>query len=114
MTIRSIIVLFVQLMLLERLVTQDMRLMRMSIMNGSQFQCVNTTCLPYATNIVSNNRKCQMSCLSDVYCKAASFHQVLSRCQLFNNGGNSFNNMMAHVNTISMIVITGTRNPPGE
>ncbi|CAF0970139.1 unnamed protein product [Adineta ricciae] len=84
----------------------------MSKITNSTFQCANTTCLPFVTNIVSNILKCKMNCLAQTYCRAITFHQLTSTCQLFDNIPNPNGNMLADTNTITMIVIVGTRNPP--
>ena len=85
----------------------------MSTMNGWQLQCANTTCIPFATVIVANIRKCQITCLAEVQCKTASFHKLTSNCELFPEIPNSNTNMVANMDTVTMIVIDGTRIPPG-
>ena len=57
----------------------------MSIMTGWQFQCTNTTCLPFITVTTSSIRECQFTCLAQVQCQAASFQQTTSSCKLFAN-----------------------------
>ncbi|CAF0971456.1 unnamed protein product [Adineta ricciae] len=84
----------------------------MSKIINSKFQCANTTCLPFVTNILSDIRQCKMNCLAQTYCRAISFHQLTSTCQLFDNIPNPNGNMLVDTNTITMIVIAGTRNPP--
>jgi hypothetical protein len=85
----------------------------MSIMTDWQFQCATTSCVPFASVIVSNIRRCQMSCLAQVKYKAASFHQSTSRCDLFTIIPNPSGNMVANMNVVTMIVIVETRIPPG-
>jgi hypothetical protein len=99
--------------LIEQSVAQDMRSTVMSIMTGWQFQCATTTCLPFVTVTVSSVRRCQMACLAQVQCQAASFQQSTSTCELFTDISNQDENMSAHVETVTMIVIYGTRMPPG-
>ncbi|UJR19265.1 hypothetical protein I4U23_022394 [Adineta vaga] len=98
--------------LIVQIIAEDMRSFRMSTMKGWQFQCVNTTCLPYATLTVPTILKCQTACLSQIQCKAASFYQLTLTCKLFNDIWNQNENMLADFYTISMIVIFGTRIPP--
>ena len=86
----------------------------MSIMTGWQFQCVNTTCIPFVTTPASSIRACQINCLAEVQCKAASFEQTTSSCELFAKIQNQNGNMFANVEITTMIVISGTRMPPGE
>jgi len=100
-------------MIIVQLVAQDMRSIGMSKMVGWKFQCSTTTCLPFNTIIVSNVRKCQMACLAESLCQAASFNQLNSNCQLFTDISNQNGNMLADINTITMIAMTGTRIPPG-
>ncbi len=85
----------------------------MSIMTGWQFQCTNTTCLPFFTVTTSDIRECQLACLAQVQCQAASFQQTTSSCKLFANIQNQNGNMFADVDTITMIVMSETRMPPG-
>ena len=101
------------LFLIKQSIEQDIRLCRMSKITNSKFQCANTTCLPFVTNIVPNIGNCKTNCLAQTYCRAISFHQLTSTCQLFDNIPNPNGNMLFDANTITMIVIAGTRNPPG-
>jgi hypothetical protein len=94
-------------------VAQDIRSFAMSLMTGWQFQCATTTCSPFVTVLVSNVRACQMACLAEVQCQAASFQQANSTCDLFTDISNQDENMSADVETVTMIVISGTRMPPG-
>jgi hypothetical protein len=94
-------------------VAQDKRSFSMSIMTCWQFQCATTTCLPFVTAIVSNVRVCQMACLAQVQCQAASFQQSNSTCELFTDIRNQNENMSADVEAVTMIVNSGTRMPPG-
>jgi len=82
-------------------------------MNGWQFQCANTTCLPFITVAALSLRSCQINCVAQVQCQAASFQQATSSCKLFANIQNQNGNMFADVETITMIVMSGTRMPPG-
>ena len=106
----SLLLLFV---LIGSLVAQDIRSLKMSIMTGWQFQCANTTCLPFVTVTEPSIRDCQITCLAQVQCQAASFQQTTSSCKLFVNIQNQNGNMFADVETVTMIVISGTRMPLG-
>ncbi|UJR18131.1 hypothetical protein I4U23_005031 [Adineta vaga] len=97
--------------ILAQSVAQNTKSFAMSIMNGWQFQCATTTCLPYATATTSNIFQCQTSCLGHIQCKAASFHQSNSSCQLFDNMPNQNNSLESTIGTITMMVISGTRTP---
>ncbi|CAF0780894.1 unnamed protein product [Adineta ricciae] len=83
----------------------------MSIMAGWQFQCAATTCLPFSTDIASNIVQCQSNCLAHVQCKAASFHQSNSSCQLFDSMPNQNNSLVLTIGTVAMMVVSGTRIP---
>jgi hypothetical protein len=96
-----------------RLVAENMRSFRMSIMTGWQFKCAQTTCLPFASVTTSNVRRCQIACLAQVQCQAVSFQQSTSNCELFANIPNQNGNMVAQVEIVTMIVIDETRMPPG-
>ncbi|CAF3920445.1 unnamed protein product, partial [Rotaria sp. Silwood1] len=100
-------------MIITQSVGEDMRSVRMSLMRNSKFQCANTTCLPFTSIITSTIMKCQMACLAQIYCRAASFHQSTSNCEFFTDMSNEIANMLTDIDIISMIVIAGTRSPPG-
>ncbi|CAF1369452.1 unnamed protein product [Adineta steineri] len=93
---------------------EDTRSILMSLITGSKFQCTNTTCLPFVNIITSTIMKCQMACLAQIYCRAASFHQSTSNCELFNAMSNEISNMATDTDITTMIVIAGTRFPPGH
>ncbi|CAF4078195.1 unnamed protein product, partial [Adineta steineri] len=76
------------------------------------FQCANTTCLPFNNVIPSNIQNCQVACLTQSQCIAATFHQSTSNCELFDNMLNQNGNVLADVDATSMNVISGTRFPP--
>ncbi|CAF0785587.1 unnamed protein product [Adineta steineri] len=95
--------------LVAQLVAQNTHLMTMSIMSGWQFQCANTTCLPFATTRMLNIRNCQIACLDQVQCQAITFHQSSSSCELFSNILNQNRNMSINAGTITMIDMSGTR-----
>ncbi|CAF1205397.1 unnamed protein product [Adineta steineri] len=84
----------------------------MSKINGWQFQCANTTCLPFITVTLSSMIKCQTNCLSQIHCRAVTFHKSISTCQLFTDIINQNSNMLANTDTISATVILQTRIPP--
>ncbi len=100
-------------MIIVQLVAQDMRSVQMSKMVGWQFQCSTTSCLPFKTIIVSDIRRCQMACLAQSLCQAASFNQLNSKCELFTDIINQNGNMLADINTVTMMSRPGTRIPPG-
>ncbi|CAF0948119.1 unnamed protein product [Adineta steineri] len=83
----------------------------MSVMTGYRFSCTNTTCLPFTNTFASYILKCQMACLAETQCQAASFHPSTSNCQLFVNISNQIGNIVPDMNTITMITIAGTRVP---
>ncbi|CAF1315019.1 unnamed protein product [Adineta steineri] len=79
-----------------------------------KFRCANTTCLPFLNLITSTIMKCQMACLAQVYCRAASFYQSTSNCELFTDMSNEIAHMQPDTDITTMIVIAGTRSPPGS
>ncbi|CAF4076263.1 unnamed protein product, partial [Adineta steineri] len=83
----------------------------MSTEAGWEFQCSRTTCVPFATVTVSSIYNCQVACLAQVQCKAASFYQSSSNCELFADISNQIGNLSANIDTVTMIVIDGTRIP---
>ncbi|CAF3763552.1 unnamed protein product [Adineta steineri] len=91
---------------------QDIRSMEMSLMPDFKFQCANTTCLPFLNVITLNIEYCQIACLGQSQCTAATFHRSTSDCELFDNMLNQNGNLLGDVDAISMNVISGTRFPP--
>ncbi|UJR07096.1 hypothetical protein I4U23_011384 [Adineta vaga] len=81
--------------------------------SGFQFQCVNTTCLPFTIIQVSKIYQCQSACLAQIYCKAVSFHQPTLYCRLFDSILNqNINLLVADIETVTMITKTESRIPP--
>ncbi|UJR06705.1 hypothetical protein I4U23_010991 [Adineta vaga] len=105
-----IFVLF-SMVIFDQAVAQNVRSCMMSTMDGWQFQCATTTCLPYVTIVAFDILQCQSTCLGQTQCEAASFHQSTSSCQLFDHIVTQNNNMEAMVGTVTMTVISGTRTP---
>ncbi|CAF0980575.1 unnamed protein product [Adineta steineri] len=99
-------------MIITYSVGEDTRSILMSLITDSKFQCANTTCLPFIDIITSTIMKCQMACLAQTYCRAASFHQSTSNCELFTDMSNQIAHMMTDTDITTMIVIAGTRFPP--
>ncbi|CAF0899629.1 unnamed protein product [Adineta steineri] len=82
-------------------------------MINKQFQCVNTTCLPFVIDIVLDIRDCQFMCLSQIQCQATSFHKSTSTCDLFDDILNQIGNMLDNADIVTMIVMSETRIPVG-
>ncbi|CAF1365461.1 unnamed protein product [Adineta steineri] len=83
----------------------------MSIEAGWQFQCSNTTCLPFVTVTVSNIDNCQVACLAQVDCQVLTFYRSSSNCELFADISNQNGNLSANIDTVTMIAIDRTRIP---
>ncbi|CAF1399212.1 unnamed protein product [Adineta steineri] len=81
----------------------------MSLIHGWKFQCTNSTCLPFINVITSPIIKCQIACLAQTYCRAASFHQLTSNCELFTDMSNEIAHMVTDMDIITMVVIAGAR-----
>ncbi|CAF4461047.1 unnamed protein product, partial [Adineta steineri] len=92
-------------MLITQAVEQDTRSVLMTVMNGLKFQCTNTTCTPFLNLNTRNVLTCQMACLAQTECKAATFHLLTSNCELFTNMSNQNVNMVADLDTVSMNII---------
>ena len=101
------------LVLIAQAAAQDMRSLQMSFMHGGQFQCMNTSCLPFVNISVADIRQCQLTCLALVQCQAASFQRTASTCELFAFIPNQTVYLSARVDTTAMIVDFGTRMPMG-
>jgi hypothetical protein len=110
---KRVIVVFL-ITLAVKVIAQDKRSFRMSVMKGWQFQCANTTCLPYIVTILPNIRQCQTSCLAQMPCKAVTFHQSISTCKLFVDIPYQNGSMVTNTDTITMIAMPETRIPPGQ
>ncbi|CAF1282805.1 unnamed protein product [Adineta ricciae] len=92
-------------------IVQDTRSFRMSVRNGWRYRCADTTCLPFRSVITPNIRKCETICLAQIQCEAASFHPLTLNCELFANVSDENGNVLVDMNTVTMIVIAGTRLP---
>ncbi|CAF4124814.1 unnamed protein product [Adineta steineri] len=108
------ICLWLVFMIITQSVGEDMRSVRMSSMRGQKFSCATPSCLPFANMITSTIMKCQMACLAQVYCRAASFQQSTSNCELFTDMSNEIAHMLPDTDITTMIVIAGSRSPPGK
>ncbi|CAF1301115.1 unnamed protein product [Adineta steineri] len=101
-------------MIIKQIIGEDTGSVIMSLISDSKFQCANTTCLPFINVITSNIRNCQVACLTQSQCRAATFHRSTSNCELFGDMLNQNGNMLTDVDTTSMNVISGTRFPSGQ
>ncbi|CAF1294086.1 unnamed protein product [Adineta steineri] len=98
-------------MIINQSIGEDIRSIAMSLMIDFKFQCANTTCLPFVNIFTSNVRNCQVACLIQSQCTAATFHRSTSNCELFDNMVNQNGNMLTEADTTSMNIISGTRFP---
>ncbi|CAF1447772.1 unnamed protein product [Adineta ricciae] len=64
---------------------QDIKSFTMTAMNGLEFQCANSTCLPFVTTTTLNILECQIHCLQQLQCKAITFQEKTGKCQSFIN-----------------------------
>ena len=105
---------FVVFVLIVQSFVEGMRSLKMSVMVGRQFQCVNECCAPSVTVSVSNIRRCQMACLARDQCQVANYQQSTSTCQLFSNTLNQAGNLAIDVSTTTIFVILETRISSGK
>ncbi|CAF4138493.1 unnamed protein product [Adineta steineri] len=108
------ICLWLLFMIIAQVVGEDTQSMIMSLMVDSKFQCASTTCIPFINVFTSNIMNCQVACLTQSPCRAATFHRSTSNCELFDNMLNQNGNMLGDVDAISMNVISGTRFPSDQ
>ncbi|CAF4166197.1 unnamed protein product [Adineta steineri] len=101
-------------MIITHSIGEDIRSAQMSLIPDSKFQCANTTCLPFLNVITSNIKNCQVACLAQSQCRAATFHRSTTNCELFGDMLNQNGNMLADVDATSMDVISETRFPSGQ
>ncbi|CAF1076024.1 unnamed protein product [Adineta ricciae] len=92
-------------------IQQDIRSLRISTIPNGQFSCINTTCLPYSTIIVSKILYCQTNCLANIQCQAAHFHRITHQCQMFSYFTWSSASMVPDMNSITLVVSDDTRVP---
>ncbi|CAF1098548.1 unnamed protein product [Adineta steineri] len=100
-------------MIITQSVGEDMQSARMSLMRSLKFQCVGVSCLPFANIITSTIIKCEIACLAQIHCRATSYQQSTSNCELFTDMSNEIANMVTDTGITTMIAIAGTRCPPG-
>ena len=96
------------------LVLQDIRSMKMAMLDGWQLQCLNTTCSPFATVSVASVTRCQMACLARDQCQGASFRQSTTTCQLFSNSFYQNETLIVDADTVTMLVASETRLGSGK
>ena len=113
MVARRVSVLFL-FITLERLTAQDQRSMFMAFSNGKRFQCATTSCPPFITVRAADTLRCRLKCLDEIYCRATLFQSSNSSCQLFGNNVDSNTNLEVDSESVTMMVLAGTRIPPGE
>ncbi|CAF1160526.1 unnamed protein product [Adineta steineri] len=101
-------------MIITQAVGEDIRFVEMSLIPDCIFQCANTTCLPFINTITSSIKDCQVACLAQIHCQAVTFYRSTSSCALFADMLNQNENILADADATSMIVISGTRFPPGQ
>ena len=95
-------------------ISQQIRSLEMTIMDGWQLTCASTTCLPFFTVPTPDVRQCRVTCLSLIQCQAATFQWSTSACALFAYTLNVSIDLSLDGNTTTSIVDMGTRIPPGE
>jgi hypothetical protein len=100
-------------MFIIQIMTDNIRSIQMSIINDKIFQCAQSTCLPFHNVTTLDILHCQIGCLNQYQCIAATFNKSTSNCQLFNDSLNQNGNMTNEINVVTMITIFGTRYPPG-
>ena len=91
---------------LQRSIANDMRSFVLTVMNGQQFSCVNTTCMPFSSFAVLNSRRCQLACVNVNGCQAIGFHQSTARCDLFAGIVNQKKNFSLNPDVVTMILHT--------
>ncbi|CAF0882850.1 unnamed protein product [Adineta ricciae] len=89
----------------------DIRSIQMLIANDKIFQCAQSTCLPFYNFVTSDIRRCQINCLNQDECVAATFYQSNLQCQLFNTSIKQNTNMSFEMNAVTMITVFRTRYP---
>ncbi|CAF1377282.1 unnamed protein product [Adineta ricciae] len=102
------------MIIFDLVLTQNINSVQMTIMDGWQFQCATTSCLPHATVTASDIFQCQITCLQQTQCIAIGFRQSISKCQLFTNDINQNSSLETAVDAVTMMVIPGTRLPSGK
>ncbi|CAF1025794.1 unnamed protein product [Adineta steineri] len=108
------ICLWLLFMITAQVVGEDTQSMILSLLVDSKFQCANTTCIPFINVFTSNILNCQVACLTQSRCKAATFHRSTSSCEIFDNMLNQNGSILADVDATSMNVISGTRFPSDQ
>ncbi|CAF1193263.1 unnamed protein product [Adineta steineri] len=108
------ICLWLLFMTITQVVGEDIQSMIMSLMIDSKFQCANTSCLPFINVFTSNIMNCQVACLTQSQCRAATFHRSTFNCELFDNMLNQNESILADIDAVSMNVISGTRFPSDQ
>lgn len=113
MTLKAISLLLF-LVLIKQAAGEDTQSLMMSLFDSCVFQCAQTTCLPFSNVTVTDVRQCQFACLKQARCKAATYYQQTSYCQLYDNTVTQNESMSYSMHTVTMMAIPGTRLPSGQ
>ena len=95
-------------------VSQEIRSLDMTIMDGWQLTCASTTCLPFVIADTQDVQQCQATCLSRIECQVATFQRSTSACALFAYRVDAMVNLSPDPYTITSIAEMGTRIPAGQ
>ena len=93
---------------------EELRSAQLTVMNGWQFQCANTICVPVATNVALNIEDCASACLSEVQYKPFTFRETAAICEILTKVQSRTSNTLVNVDSTTMIIMDRTRVPPGQ
>lgn len=93
------------LIIVNQLVSQNIRTLKLSIIIDTKYQCLSPGCSTSNLVYESNLRRCQIACLSDTNCRTITFDQSNNHCELFPDIPSQYGNMSAQADVITMVAI---------
>lgn len=83
---------------------QTIRSTKMSMIQDTKFTYFNISRQPMARFNVQNRLRCQMTCLSNSFCRTINFYLLTSECELFSDTPGSDGGLIASPGVIMMLV----------
>lgn len=93
--------------IIKQSISQDIRLLSLSEMIDTKYQCNSTGCSSSTIVSVSSLRDCQFVCLSNTQCRTITLDQSNRQCKVFSDIPNQYGQLLAQTGVITMPVIDG-------
>ncbi len=91
--------------LVTRSISQDIRSMLMSEIIDMKFECTSSNCSNPTNISMSSLIDCQFACLAYIRCRATTFDQSVSQCELFDDISIQYGYLLVKIGVVTMIAI---------